>query len=89
MNQQSRIGNLVNSKIYPLLLFLISFVFVVLFSRSTSFLYVFEGADPSIFKQMGRAILNGKVMYIDYLTTKDACCILSMHLAFGLEETLP
>lgn len=82
MNQQSQIGNLVNSKIYPLLLFLISFVFVVLFSRSTSFLYVFEGADPSIFKQMGRAILNGKVMYIDYFDNKG--CLLYFIHALGL-----
>ena len=82
MNQHSRIENLLNSKIYPLLLFLISFVFVVLFSRSTSFLYVFEGADPSIFKQMGRAILNGKVVYIDYYDNKG--CLLYFIHALGL-----
>ena len=64
MKEQSRIANIVSSKFYPLLLFFVSFVFVVLFSRSTSFLYVFEGADPSIFKQMGRAILKGKIMYL-------------------------
>lgn len=53
-----------------LLLFLVSFVFVTLFSRSTSFLYVFEGADPSIFKQMGLALLKGKTPYIDYFDNK-------------------
>lgn len=70
MDQQSRIGNIVNNKLYPLLLFLISFVFVVLFSRSTSFLYVFEGGDPSVFKQMGMALLKGKTLFVDYFDNK-------------------
>lgn len=65
-----------------LLLFLVSFVFVTLFSRSTSFLYVFEGADPSVFKQMGRAILNGKILYIDYFDNKG--CLLYFIHALGL-----
>lgn len=82
MKEQSRIANIVNCKFYPLLLFLVSFVFVVLFSRSTSFLYVFEGADPSVFKQMGRAILKGKIMYIDYFDNKG--CLLYFIHALGL-----
>ena len=84
MNQQNRIATIVNSKFYPLLLFFASFVFVTLFSRSTSFLYVFEGADPSIFKQMGRAILKGKIMYIDYFDNK-GCLLYFIHaLGFWL-----
>lgn len=82
MNLPNRIGAIVNGKIFPLLLFFISFVFVVLFSRSTSFLYVFEGADPSIFKQMGRAILQGKILYIDYFDNKG--CLLYFIHALGL-----
>ena len=82
MNQQSRIVNLVNSKFYPLILFVVSFVFVTLFSRSTSFLYVFEGGDPSIFKQMGLALLRGKVLYVDYFDNKG--CILYFIQALGL-----
>lgn len=82
MNQQSRLGSVVNSKFYPLLLFLVSFVFVMLFSRATSFLYVFEGSDPSVFKQMGRAILKGKMMYIDYFDNKG--CLLYFIHALGL-----
>ena len=81
MNQQSPIERIVNSKFYPLLLFFVSFVFVTLFSRSTSFLYVFEGADPAIFKQMGRAILKGKILYIDYFDNKG--CILYFIHAFA------
>lgn len=82
MRKQSRIANIVSSKYYPLLLFFVSFVFVVLFSRSTSFLYFFEGADPSIFKQMGRAILKEKTIYIDYFDNKG--CLLYFIHALGL-----
>lgn len=82
MNQQSRLGTIVNSKFYPVLLCVVSFVFVVLFSRATSFLYVFEGSDPSVFKQMGRAILKGKMMYIDYFDNKG--CLLYLLHALGL-----
>lgn len=82
MNQQNRIATLVNSKFYPLLLFFISFIFVTLFSRATSFLYFFEGADPSVFKQMGRAVLKGKIMYIDYFDNKG--CLLYFIHALGL-----
>lgn len=70
MRNSHRIESFLNSKYHCLLLFLVSFVFVTLFSRVTSFLYVFEGADPSIFKQMGRAVLKGKIMYIDYFDNK-------------------
>lgn len=82
MKEQSRIANVISSKYYPLLLFLVSFVFVTLFSRATSFLYLFEGADPSIFKQMGRAVLKGKILYIDYFDNKG--CLLYFIHALGL-----
>lgn len=82
MKEQSRIANIVSSKFYPLLLFFVSFVFIVLFSRSTSFLYVFEGADPAIFKQMGLALLRGKTLYVDYFDNKG--CILYFIHALGL-----
>ena len=82
MKEQNRIFNIVHSKFYPLLLFLVSFVFVTLFSRSTSFLYVFEGGDAAIFKQMGLALLRGKTLYIDYFDNKG--CILYFIQALGL-----
>ena len=82
MRNSHRIESFLNSKYHFLLLFLVSFVFVTLFSRATSFLYVFEGADPSIFKQMGRAVLKGKIIYIDYFDNKG--CILYFIHAFGL-----
>lgn len=82
VKEQNRISYVLNSKFYPLLLFFVSFVFVVLFSRSTSFLYIFEGADPALFKQMGLAILKGKTLYIDYFDNKG--CILYFIHALGL-----
>ena len=82
MKEQSRIAALVNSKYYPLLLFFASFVFVTLFSRSTSFLYLFEGGDPSVFKQMGRSVLRGKILYVDYFDNK-GCLLYFLH-ALGL-----
>ncbi len=65
-----------------LILFLVSFVFVTLFSRSTSFLYAFEGFDAAIFKQMGLAVLKGKTLYIDYFDNKG--CFLYFIQALGL-----
>lgn len=82
MKNQNQLVTLVNSKLYPLLLFVVSFVFVTLFSRSTSFLYVFEGGDPAIFKQMGLALLRGKTLYVDYFDNKG--CILYFIQALGL-----
>ena len=82
MNNQNKVATIVNSKYYPLLLFFVSFVFVTLFSRSTSFLYVFEGGDAAVFKQMGLALLRGKTLYIDYFDNKG--CILYFIQALGL-----
>ena len=82
MSQHKHIASFVNTKYYPWFLGFMALLFVTLFSRSTSFLYLFEGADPSIFKQMGRAVLGGKTMYIDYFDNKG--CLLYFIHAFGL-----
>ena len=82
MNNQSKIFTITNSKYYPLLLFFVSFVFVTLFSRSTSFFYTYEGFDAAIFKQMGLALLKGKTLYVDYFDNKG--CILYFIQALGL-----
>ena len=82
MKEQNRIANIVDSKFYPLLLFFVSFVFVTLFSRSTSFLYIYEGYDAAMFKQMGLAVLKGKTMYVDYFDNKG--CLLYFIHALGL-----
>lgn len=52
------------------ILILSAFLFVFLFSRTLSPLYVYEGGDSSVFKLMGYAILNGKVPYVDIFDHK-------------------
>ena len=70
--------NLVASKWYYWFLALISFVFVLLFSRATSPLYAYVGYDAAIFKQMGLAILKGKTIYLDYFDNK-GCLLYFLH----------
>lgn len=82
MNPQNRLFKLINSKYYYLLFFFISFLFITLFSRSTSALYATEGFDAAIFKQMGMAFLQGKTMYVDYFDNKG--CLLYLIQALGL-----
>ena len=89
MNQQSPIERIVNSKFYPLLLFFVSFVFVTLFSRSTSFLYITEGSDPSLFKSMGMAILKGHTLYINYFDNKGYILYFIYALGVWLGGNLP
>lgn len=67
-----------NSRWYYAFLALISFVFVLLFSRSTSPLYAYVGYDAAIFKQMGMAILKGKTIYLDYFDNK-GCLLYFLH----------
>lgn len=69
---------LVNSKWYYAFLALISFVFVLLFSRATSPLYTYVGYDAAMFKQMGMAVLKGKTLYLDYFDNK-GCLLYLLH----------
>ena len=71
-------ANLVASKWYYWFLFLLSLVFVLLFSRTTSPLYAYIGCDAAIFKQMGMAILKGKTIYLDYFDNK-GCLLYFIH----------
>lgn len=52
------------------LLVLVALAFLVLYSFSTSPLYVNEGMDSCVFKTIGLGILNGKVPYIDIFDHK-------------------
>ena len=70
--------NLVSSRWYYWFLAIISFVFVLLFSRATSPLYAYVGYDAAIFKQMGMAILKGKTIYLDYFDNK-GCLLYFIH----------
>ena len=49
---------------------IISASFLLLFSRTLSPLYHTEGADSSVFKMMGQAILHGKTPYVDIFDHK-------------------
>lgn len=70
--------NLVSSGWYYWFLALISCIFVLLFSRSTSPLYAYVGYDAAIFKQMGMAVLKGKTIYLDYFDNK-GCLLYFLH----------
>lgn len=75
---KARLSNLVASRWYYGFLAILSFVFVLLFSRATSPLYAYIGADAAIFKQMGMAILQGKTIYLDYFDNK-GCLLYFIH----------
>ena len=53
-----------NNRLY-LIYFLISVIFLSIFSYSSSPLYDSYGGDSSIFMLIGKGILNGKVPYVD------------------------
>ena len=58
-------------KKYPLFVFfLIAFLFLSLFSWSTSPFYVYDGMDSAVFKTMGQALLKGKIVYKDIFDHK-------------------
>lgn len=75
---KARLSNLVASRWYYGFLAILSFVFVLLFSRATSPLYAYIGADAAIFKQMGMAILQCKTIYLDYFDNK-GCLLYFLH----------
>lgn len=51
-------------------LFVIAIVFVLLFSFSTSPLFLFQGCDSCIFKIVGQGVAEGKVLYKDIFDHK-------------------
>lgn len=55
---------------FPLLFIPIAVCFLLLYSATTSPLYLDEGCDSVIFKTMGLAILQGKIPYVDIFDHK-------------------
>lgn len=49
---------------------IIAFLFLLLFSTSTSPLYLHDGVDSIIYKTMGLALLKGKTLYVDIFDHK-------------------
>lgn len=58
------------NKWFPLVFLPIAAVFVLFFSTSTSPFYDNEGFDSMLFKQMGLAVLQGKIPYVDLFEHK-------------------
>lgn len=52
------------------LFMLISFLFLLVFSGTTSPLYAYSGVDSSIFVLMGKMFLEGKTPYVDFFDHK-------------------
>lgn len=55
---------------FPLIFVLISVVFLLFYSFSTSPLFLNDGMDSAVFKTMGLAVLKGKVLYVDIFDHK-------------------
>ena len=61
----------ISSNKYFVLLFLpIAIIFLLLYSYTTSPLFIHEGMDSAVFKTMGLAILQGKIPYVDIFDHK-------------------
>ena len=50
--------------------FVLSIIFVSIFSTTTSPFYLDEGTDSAVFKTMGKVILDGRIPYVDYFDHK-------------------
>lgn len=69
------------NKYFPLIFIPIAFLFVLIYSYTTSPLFINEGMDSCVFKSMGLAILQGKTPYADFFDHKGP--ILYFINAFG------
>lgn len=69
------------NKYFPLIFIPIAFLFALIYSFTTSPLFVNEGMDSCVFKSMGLAILQGKTPYVDFFDHKGP--ILYFINAFG------
>lgn len=70
-----------SNRCFVLLFLPIAIVFILLYSYTTSPLFIHEGMDSAVFKTMGLAILQGKIPYVDIFDHKGP--ILYFINAFG------
>lgn len=63
-------GRVCERKYFPIIFLPLAFLFLGIFSWSTSPLFINEGADSAVFKTMGQALLQGKVIYRDIFDHK-------------------
>lgn len=73
--------NICGNKYFILLFLPITVAFLLLYSYTTSPLFIHEGMDSAVFKTMGLAILRGKIPYVDIFDHKGP--ILYFINAFG------
>lgn len=59
-----------SNKYFVLLFLPIAIIFLLLYSYTTSPLFIHEGMDSAVFKTMGFAILQGKIPYVDIFDHK-------------------
>lgn len=57
-------------KWFPIVFLPLSLVFVLIYSYTTSPLFVHDGMDSCVFKTMGRIITQGKTPYVDFFDHK-------------------
>lgn len=62
--------------IYYLILLIVSFLFIVIFSSVSSPFTIDYSADSSIFMAMGKMFLNGKIPYVDFFDHKGPSLVL-------------
>lgn len=73
-----------NNKYIPLLFIPLALIFLLIYSWSTSPLYVSEGGDSCIFKIIGLGFIQGKVPYVDLFDHKGGFLFLIQALGFIL-----
>ena len=66
----TKLNKIAEAKYFPLIFIPLAFLFVLVYSLSTSPLYVHEGWDSNIFKEIGLAITRGKLLYVDIFDHK-------------------
>lgn len=59
-----------DSRFFPLVFLLVSFVFLLIYSLSTSPLYAYQGFDSAVFRTIGLGITQGKLPYVDLFDHK-------------------
>ena len=65
-----KLDRVAENRWFPLVLIPIGVLFLLVYSFSTSPLYVDEGWDSNIFKEIGLAITKGKLLYVDIFDHK-------------------
>jgi hypothetical protein len=80
----SRMNDICETKWFPLLFIPIATAFLLVFSKTTSPISISEGCDSAVFKSMGQAIWEGKVIYRDIFDNKGPVLYIINALGWGI-----